>query len=312
MRRVAVLAALAASSIAHGRPPLFPFTDAANQQPPAKHGPATHGPATHKPSKDQDKKSKDQDKKSKDHDHKSGDEKKGGVLQPPCEDVPPPQSWDFPTCEAQLAHGHCALRKSNCESGRPCYCAATCEAECGSQSTAVPPRPRGPEDLGNGPVQAFNMHHVPRCAACGGNWCKKTDGKPDCVTFSFKDLQHVKGPDIGEGPNEVGCDALASMTPYCLDGDDTGIFAVSKASWQAGGYKPSAGWKAAPNHTVAPRVRNPKGHMLTVEQLNQLFEKGKPSNDLTEVGLVIHCVDGTERLGEVRGQASNPVTPPRA
>ena len=136
MRRVAVLAALAASSIAHGRPPLFAFTDAANQQPPAKHGPATHGPATHKPSKDQDKKSKDQDKpskdqdkkskdqdkKSKDHDHKTGHDKKDGVLQPPCEDVPPPKSWDFPTCEAQLAHGHCALRKSNCESGRPCYC----------------------------------------------------------------------------------------------------------------------------------------------------------------------------------------------
>ena len=52
MRRVAVLAALAASSIAHGTPPLFAFTDAANQQPPSKHGPATHGPATHKPSMD--------------------------------------------------------------------------------------------------------------------------------------------------------------------------------------------------------------------------------------------------------------------
>jgi hypothetical protein len=76
------------------------------------------------------------------------------------------------------------------------------------------------------PRDTMSMHHIDDCNVCGVDWCQKVDqGK--CVTFNFNDGTHALGPGI----SEVGCDALADMTPYCTDGSDD-IYGYSKATSQ--------------------------------------------------------------------------------
>ena len=138
-----------------------------------------------------------------------------------------------------------------------------------------------------GPVKAFNMVAVDNCTKCGIDWCKTTaSGNPDCITFTLNDTVYSIGGRAVRNKvklDDVGCDALASAIPYCLDGGP-GIWAVAKRSSLPAGF------------TEAPRV--PEETWPTVERLNHMFEYGRPSNDLSEVGLIVHCVDGTERVGE--------------
>ena len=138
------------------------------------------------------------------------------------------------------------------------------------------------EDRGNGPVQAFNMVLIDNCTKCGGDWCKSTpSGERDCVSFTFNDSLHTSGgTDHRVTIDEVGCAALVSATPYCLEAGAE-LYAVSK-------HLP-AEYTAAPS---VPEVRWPK-----IGELNDMYEHGKPSNSLSEVGLVVHCVDNTERQG---------------
>ena len=44
-----------------------------------------------------------------------------------------------------------------------------------------------------------------------------------------------------------------------------------------------------------PRTPEQRRGFPSLKHLNDLFEKGRPSNDLEEAGLVVHCADGTER-----------------
>ena len=135
------------------------------------------------------------------------------------------------------------------------------------------------------PVKAFNMAAVVNCTTCGFDWClpRKESGDRDCVTFTLNDSTHSAGGVDGAVRMTIdddNCGDLASSTPYCLDGGE-GVYAVAKRTH-------------LPTHfAAAPRV--PEEPWPTVERLNEMFENGKPSNDLTEVGLIVHCIDDTER-----------------
>ena len=139
------------------------------------------------------------------------------------------------------------------------------------------------------PVKAFNMAAIKDCLTCGLDWCKrKENGDRECITFTLNDTIHSNGGSFAGRPvrmaiTEDNCGDLASSTPYCLDGGE-GIYAVAKIHH-------------LPEHfEKAPRV--PEEPWPTVERLNELFENGKPSTDLSEVGLVVHCADATERPGQ--------------
>ena len=142
------------------------------------------------------------------------------------------------------------------------------------------------------PVQAFNMAVVKNCTTCGFAWCNRTEkGDRECVAFTLNDTTHSAGGAGRMTIDEDNCDDLASSTPYCLedafagiDGGTEAIYAVAKRT-----HLPE-------NFTAAPRVPMPP--WPTVGKINEMFENGKPSNDLSEVGLVVHCVDATERQGQ--------------
>ena len=134
------------------------------------------------------------------------------------------------------------------------------------------------------PVKAFNMAAIKNCSTCGLDWCKrKESGDRECITFTLNDTIHSAGGSVRMNITEDNCGDLASSTPYCRDGGE-GIYAVAKRTH-------------LPEHfEKAPRV--PEETWPTVKRLNELFENGKPSNDLSEVGLVVHCADATERPGQ--------------
>lgn len=134
------------------------------------------------------------------------------------------------------------------------------------------------------PVKAFNMAAVANCTTCGIDWCKrKESGDRECITFTLNDTTYSAGGAVRMTIDEDNCGDLASSTPYCLDGGE-GVFAVAKRTHLPKDFK------------KAPQV--PEDPWPTVEKLNEMFENGKPSNDLTEVGLIVHCADATERPGQ--------------
>merc|ERR1712216_579753 len=66
------------------------------------------------------------------------------------------------------------------------------------------------------------MHLVSACEMCDMDWCQKAS-QGECETFQFHDGTHVQGPAVGE----IGCDALTTRTPYCIEGSDD-LYATSK------------------------------------------------------------------------------------
>ena len=179
--------------------------------------------------------------------------------------------------------------------------------EAGQGASAYGKEAADSEDLGNGPVRSFSMHLIKECHSCGADWCKtQKSGKPDCVPFTFNDPLHVRGPDLGSG--KIGCKHLHSLTPYCVSGaNGNAIYAVSKP----GSYKLEDCLKpgvptncskkeecpkgAAPLDCLKPLAPElPAGQFPTVHRINQMYEQGRPANDLDKAGLVVHCADGTE------------------
>jgi len=67
----------------------------------------------------------------------------------------------------------------------------------------------------------MKMHHIRGCLSCGVDWCAKV-AQGECVNFVPDDGTHVLGADL----EKVGCDNLASKTPYCMT-DTADIYAVT-------------------------------------------------------------------------------------
>ena len=75
---------------------------------------------------------------------------------------------------------------------------------------------------GAGEGEEMKMNHIRGCLSCGVDWCAKV-AQGECVNFVPDDGTHVLGTRDLE---KVGCDHLASETPYCMtDTDD--IYAVT-------------------------------------------------------------------------------------
>jgi hypothetical protein len=69
----------------------------------------------------------------------------------------------------------------------------------------------------------MKMHHIRGCLSCGVDWCAKV-AQGECVNFVPDDGTHVLGVDL----EKVGCDHLASETPYCMT-DTADIYAITNA-----------------------------------------------------------------------------------
>ena len=65
------------------------------------------------------------------------------------------------------------------------------------------------------------MHHIRGCLSCGVDWCAKV-AQGECINFVPDDGTHVLGVDL----EKLGCDHLASETPYCMT-DTADIYAVT-------------------------------------------------------------------------------------
>ena len=70
--------------------------------------------------------------------------------------------------------------------------------------------------------EEMKMHHIRGCLSCGVDWCAKV-AQGECVNFVPDDGTHILGADL----EKVGCDHLASKTPYCMT-DTAGIYAITK------------------------------------------------------------------------------------
>lgn len=70
----------------------------------------------------------------------------------------------------------------------------------------------------------LSMHLIPNCDTCKNSWCEKAEqGK--CINFLLNDGMHVLGPRV----DKIGCDALTSRTPYCVEGSNN-LYALGKTT----------------------------------------------------------------------------------